>query len=300
MCRRSRAVSIGCLIAAGLPLLAAPTLAAAAKVQRWEVSFAVRISGANGGPISVRLALPVSTDTQRVTGLDMQTRGLTPRLVTDAANPHLLLRGKLKGSRRISVSYEVASQRERDAVPRIEPIQSPTANLLAYLTPSPIFQSRSILVRDFLETYAAPKLGGTEPHLMRAILEATREQIVHRSDGKSLVLDVIRSRRAQRIGLERTFTTFLRCARIPARMVEGIDVKHTTKHKRVFWTEVWAQNRWWPVSASRGLVGKLPATYVALTRDGEPILSVEGAEKATYVVETRHLDDAPARTAAPP
>jgi hypothetical protein len=299
MRRRSRAVSIRCLIA-GVLLLAAATPAAAARVQHWEVTFAVRIAGANGGPVSVRLALPVSTDTQRISGLEMETRGLEARPVTDTANPHLLLRGRLKGPRRISVSYQIASRRERDAVPRIEPVSSPTANLLPYLTPSPIFQSRSILVREFLETYAAPKLGGAEPHLMRAILEATREQIEHRSDGKSLVLDVIRSRRAQRIGLERSFTTFLRCARIPARMVEGIDVKHTTKHKRVFWTEVWAQKRWWPVSASRGLVGKLPATWVALTRDGEPVVGVDGAEKASYVVETRRLDDLPGRTAAAP
>jgi transglutaminase-like putative cysteine protease len=120
---------------------------------------------------------------------------------------------------------------------------------------------------------------------MRAIFQATREHLVWDRAGKSLTLDVIRSGKGKRIGIERAFATFLRCARIPARLVEGVNLNSTTQRKRVFWTEVWAQDGWWPVSASRGWVGREPKSYVALTRDGQRVLSVDGPISATYSIQ---------------
>jgi hypothetical protein len=148
-----------------------------------------------------------------------------------------------------------------------------------------LFQSRSLLVREFLETEVAPRLADATEGVMRPIFAATRRELEHRRDGASLVLDAIRSRRAKRIGIERSFTTFLRCAGIPARMIEGINLNSATRRKRVFWNEVWLQDRWWPVSASRGWIGRLPEHYLAVARNGRRVLSVEGPADATYTVQ---------------
>ena len=145
-------------------------------------------------------------------------------------------------------------------------------------------------MREFLDTNVAPTLARTRTDMMRAIFAVTRAQIEHDARGKTLVLDAIRRRRARNIGIERAFATFLRCARIPARFVEGVDLKLSTRHKRVFWTEVWTQDRWWPVSASAGWIGRLPTSWVAVARDGKRIVQVDAGAKASYAVQVRRID----------
>ena len=236
--------------------------------------------------MAVRLALPAETPAQQIGDVQVTARGLQATIVRDGPEPHVLLQGRLKGSRRIAVSYSVQRTRHLAAVPAVQPLAAPPPELAPFLSPSPVFQSRSILVRDFLETNVSPLLGSTgNTDLMRAIFQVTREKLTWDRGGKSLTLDVIRSGKGKRIGIERAFTTFLRCAHIPARLVEGVNLNSTTPRKRVFWTEVWAQDSWWPVSASRGWVGRTPKSYVALVRDGQRVLTAEGPVEATYAVQ---------------
>lgn len=259
--------------------------AGAAAPSRWNVTVAVRISGGNGVPVAVRLALPADTEAQRITDVTVTERGLKSTVVRDGPDPHVEWRGKLKGARRVAVRYTVERHRRLTAMPAVEPIEVPPPQLLPYLAPSPMLQSRSFLVRDFLETNVTPVLStDTHSDLLRAIYRVTRDQLDWRADGKSLALDVIRNGGGKRIGIERAFATFLRCAGIPARLVEGLNLNSTTSRKRAFWTEVWAKDAWWPVSASGGWIGRQPKSYVALTRDGERVLRVDGQATAAYSV----------------
>jgi hypothetical protein len=206
-----------------------------------------------------------------------------------------MLRGKLKGPRRVAVNFSVEQLRPSEAMPPITPLEAPPADLLPFLTPSPLFQSRSILVRDFLETHVSPLLDAPgPPDLVRSIMQVTRERLPWAKDGKTLTLDVIRSGRGKRIGIERAFTTFLRCARIPARFVEGIDLRSKSSRKRAFWTEAWAQNAWWPMSASSGWIGRVPRGWIALARDGQRVLRVDGTATVTYAVQATARETEPA------
>ena len=273
----SAAVLLSCTAVAAAP---------SATPSRWEVIVAIRISGGTGAPMAVQLALPADTPTQQVGDVEVTARGLEAEIVREGAEPHVLLRGKLKGARRVAVRYTVHRTRQLAAVPALQPMPAPPPDLVPFVSPSPIFQSRSILVRDFLETNVSPLLGTpSSADLMRSIFQVTRERLIWDRAGKSFTLDVIRSGKGKRLGIERAFTTFLRCARIPARLVEGVNLNSTTQRKRVFWTEVWGLDRWWPVSATQGWVGRQPKSYVALTRDGRRVLTVEGPIEAKYSVQ---------------
>lgn len=281
---RTRAV-LSAALSAALVLLAEADVPAATP-SHWNVTVAIRIAGGSGVPMAVRLALPADTLAQQIGDVEVTARGLEATVVRDGPEPHVLLRGRLKGSRRVAVRYSVQRTRHLAVVPAVQPLLLPPPELAPFLSPSPVFQSRSILVRDFLETNVSPLLGSaSNADLMRAIFQVTREHLTWDRAGKSLTLDVIRTGKGKRIGIERAFTTFLRCAHIPARLVEGVNLNSTTQRKRVFWTEVWAQDRWWPVSASRGWVGRPPKSYVALVRDGQHVLTVEGPVEATYSVQ---------------
>jgi hypothetical protein len=281
---RLRALLSAAVGAAAL-LPSASGAAPPATPSRWEVTVAIRISGGTGAPMAVKLALPADTPTQQVGDVEVTARGLETAVVRDGPEPHVLLSGKLKGARRVAVRYTVRRKRQLAGVPAVEPLPAPPPELVPFVSPSPIFQSRSILVREWLETNVSPMLGTpANADLMRTVFQVTRDRLVWDRAGKSFTLDVIRSGKGKRLGIERAFVTFLRCARIPARLVEGVNLNSTTLRKRVFWTEVWAVDRWWPVSATQGWVGREPKSYVALTRDGRRVLTVDGVD-ATYSIE---------------
>jgi hypothetical protein len=228
-----------------------------------------------------------------VTDLRVKSRGFKSMISRSDENPHVVLRGSVKGARRVSVSFRVQTTPQRKPVPPIEPVGFDEPALFGYLRPSPIFQSRSILVREFLEQYVAPTITTADGALMRPIFTATREHLTWKKGGKSLTLDVIRSGGGQRIGIERAFATFLRCARVPARFVEGINLDSSTRRKRVFWTEVWAKDVWFPVSASRGWIGRRPGDYVALTWNGDKAVRNKGASEVSYAVRVRAVEPTP-------
>jgi hypothetical protein len=252
----------------------------------WEVTLAVRMIPSGNELVSARIALPPSNARQRLTSVDVSPRGLEVTEKRQGEHPYILLRGKLTQPRRVAVTFRVETEAETETIPPIGPPTKVDPDLIRYVAPAPLFQSRSLLVREFLETQVAPTLPHGATDIMQPILAATRREIQHRRDGKSLALDVIRRRQGKRIGIERVFTTFLRCAGMPARLVEGINLKSTTNRKQVFWTEVWSQGRWWPVSASEGWLGRLPSRYLAVAGEGNRVVGVQGPVKATYRAQT--------------
>lgn len=286
MSHRARALSSYAALSALASVLCAPAAAVAA---RWDVTLAVRLSDGNGSPVSVRVALPPESSVQKVAAVDVSGRGFDATVVREGDYPHVLLSGRLRGARRVAVNFVVDVSPQALTVPPIWPIHQPSDSLLPYLRPAPLFQSRSLLVREFLETNAAPLLDSATTDPLRAIYTVTRERLVRASDGRSLALDVIRRGQGKRIGIERAFTTFLRCARIPARFVEGVRLPSATQKKRTFWTEVWSDGRWWPISASSGWFGDRPAALLALARDGTRVVSVDGTASVSYRVRVRRL-----------
>jgi hypothetical protein len=239
----------------------------------------------------VRLALPLSDAECQVTDLEVVPRGLSSETTHGGVAPHVTFTGSVHKPRRIAVAYVVETRRPSRRFPQVLPVADPTPEIVPYLRPARLFQSRSILVREFLETRVGPQVRTGGVNLFRAIFETTRQELAWRANGNSLALDVIRRGQGKRIGIERAFVTFLRCARIPARFVEGVNLASATKRKRVFWTEVWADGAWWPVSASRGWIGDLPPSYVGLARDGDRVVTVDGPATASYVVTTHRVRD---------
>lgn len=292
MCLRTPALRTIPLVLAALT--GVPVRAAA---ERWEVTVAVRLEGGERRQVSVTVALPLPSQTRAVTGIEVTPRGMAARIESTSDASAVEFRGRVGTSRRVAVTYTLESTRVEVELPAVEVVADPNPALLLFVTPAPLFQSRSILVREFLERHVGPAVRDDGAPMLQAIFDATRRRLKWRRDGKSLPLDVIRGRRGKRIGIERAFVTFLRCAGVPARFVEGIDLDSATKHKRVFWSEVWAQGTWWPVSASRGVVGRLPASWVGLVRDGVRVLQIDGPATASYIVHAYPLVDAVATSA---
>jgi len=258
----------------------------------WEITIAARISEADDKPVEVHVALPPDTAHQTISQIDVIDRGLTSDIVL-GDEPVVIFRGRADDSRRVSVTFRVDRAPRRTRLPAVRPAVDPPRQALDALRPATLFPSRSILVREFLETYVGPELKGSDGDMVRAIYKAIREQLPHSAEGKSLPLDVLRRRIGLRIGRERVFTACLRSAGIPARFVEGIDPASKTRRKRVFWNEVWANGQWYPVSLSRAWLGRFPDEVVALTFDGRQVVRSLQAGRIEYSVIAKPLPTAP-------
>ncbi|GIW39638.1 MAG: hypothetical protein KatS3mg076_0215 [Candidatus Binatia bacterium] len=255
----------------------------------WDMSLALRVSARNASGAVVVL-LPPTDERQRLDEVRVASRGLA--LAEDGSS--VRFRVPPRTTRRVRLDARIAVARPETAeLPEVPLYPAFPDELLPYASPAPLFPSRSILVREFLERHAAPPLREGRKDLVRVLLDVVRAEIRHRRKGKTLVLDVLRKREAKRIGIERTFVTFLRCAGVPARFVEGVDLGSTTRKKRVFWTEFWYDGRWWSASASRGWTGAPPSSYVALARDGERPVRVEGPVTVDYRVSGLRLVPTP-------
>lgn len=276
--RLSRALMLIALITTG---------AGAQEPEEWAVTIAVRLTDSDGKEATIHVALPSDDLYQQIDALDVNARGMAADIVK-GDHPEVIFRGPISNGKRVSVSYRVRLVRSERTPPPLKPPEDPPLAVVGALSPAPLFPSRSILVREFLEHNVAPQVrANTE--LIAAIYNALRTHLERRRDGKSLALDVLRSGEGKRIGLERCFTTLLRCAHFPARFVEGIKLDSSTHRKRVFWTEVWSQGEWWPISASGGWKGHYPASYLAVARDGRRVVRLEGEGNVSYHVETTPL-----------
>lgn len=283
MSHRARVIRTLAVVAL-LAVVCGRAVAAPASTEVWDVTFALRIGDGHGRPVEVRVALPPETRWQSVADVRIVDRGLKTQVI-QGETPEVVLSGIVRKSRRVAVSYKVTVTAQEKSVPLIEPPADPPLDLYSELSPAPLFPSRSILVREFLEENVGPLLAEGNRDVMRAIYNVMRRRFEHKTEGKSLPLDVLRRGIGQRIGLERLFTTFLRCARVPARFIEGVKLDSRTKRKRVFWTEVWSGSSWWPVSVSRGWLGKRSSNLLALTYDGRRAVQIEGESAVTYTVQ---------------
>jgi len=272
--------------------LAPATAFADAVPSAWDVTIAMRVSAEDDKSIEVHVALPPDDAQQSVSNVVVKSRGLTSEIVR-GAEPEVIFRGRAEGSRRVSVNFRVERTPGKLALPVIHPAIDPPRDVLDALRPAPLYPSRSILVREFLETHVAPKLQEPDFGMVQAIYQTIREKLPYDRDGKSLPLDVLRRGHGLRIGRERVFTACLRSAGIPARFVEGIDLTSSTRRKRRFWNEVWADGTWYRVSLSGGWSGRFPDDYVAMVADGRRIVRARGDEEVEYIIIAQ---PAPART----
>lgn len=282
----------------GLATMLAASAAFAAP-DAWNVTIAVRISDAGDKPVEVHVALPADDDRQTISDINVRPRGLKSDVVR-GTDPEVVFRGRVTDSRRVSVTFRVDRTRLRLDVPAVQPAADPPLDTLEALRPAPLYPSRSILVREFLETHVAPKLRAGENDMLRAIVGAIREQLPYDKTGKSLPLDVLRRGHGLRIGRERVLTASLRSAGIPARFVEGVALSSSTRRKRRFWNEVWHEGLWYPVSVSGGWIGRLPDDCVAIASDGRRVVRSLGAGTIEYSVVAHPAAKRPAaRTPGP-
>ena len=224
----------------------------------------MRITGdSNRKPMAVRLALPPSTTDAAGRATSRSTaRGSTRSSCATATIRTFCFRGKLKGSRRVAVTLLGASAtRHLAAVPAIHPV-GPRRRRAWSATSAPRRSSsraRSWCASSSRRNVSAAARSAGNGDLMRAIFNVTRDRRSWRLEAaRRLALDVDPQRHAASASASSAPSRPSCAARASRRAwSKGIESQAARRSASASsGRRSGRQDRWWPVSASHGWVGR--------------------------------------------
>jgi len=246
------------------------------------VRLSVRVVG-NGGDARIELPLVRSDEHQTLLAEKLLPRGFEVEEVErDGNRLAILTHPALDGARRITYEFTVAVRGTREAVaPAPVTSAEPTPEDAPWVRPTRHLQSTSPLIREKIVRFATPRLAAGETDAIRLAWDLTKTY-EHRPNGSKSVLKATRTGHAADRGLDRLFATFLRTSGVPARPVQGVDLRRKGR-RFTTWVEVKSGGRWVPMSVPRDHWGELPARYVKLTHGDRPLIARnENVERVTF------------------
>lgn len=93
------------------------------------------------------------------------------------------------------------------------------------------------------------------------------------TSGPTDAITALRLREASCNGKNRLMVALLRSRGIPARMVNGLILKRSSKRTTHAWTEAWVAGTWTPLCPTNGHFAKIPENYLELAKGDVAIIS---------------------------
>ena len=262
----------------------------------WQIAATMTLTAAKPGT-HVQMLLPLSDGRQSVLSRHTSADGVNYREEADGLNlwGHWQVTGASETKRQIRYEYTVQIA---DAQTVVHPVPFPLKRIAPefkpYLSPSPLIQSDTTMVR----AYAQRLVQGSKQadQAVWALYQhvaafATPDMGNEKSDA----LAVITAKRGSRFGKTRALVALLRTAGIPARVVGGIRLGDTArKRTTISWAEALIGDTWVPMDPTGGYFAWLPNTYLALYRNDLPLLIHTRQVPVEYTFFIRQLT----RTAA--
>lgn len=246
----------------------------------WQVQLQITVRGL-GDDASVRAAIPVSDARQRVFGERFTSDRLSLAIREGAEGRTAVWRGWMEDTRRVLYDFQVQLF-ERDTTIPPPPHPEPGPTLRAeYVRPSAGVPSSAGEIRALLGEIGLPERADTGGRIRTIFAFVMHEIEAGESAGDDAIL-TLAQRSGSEKGRERLLVTLLRGCGIPARLVQGLELRDGTARRRL-WTEAWVGGRWVPMSATAGFFERIPPDTLALRRDDGPIVEGVGVRAEGHV-----------------
>jgi hypothetical protein len=263
----------------GLPVLPSET------EHVWEVQLDVAIRG-TGEAGSVRVALPGDGPSQRIFGERFSSNGLRLEVRTDdAGRREAIWSGPIDDVDQVSHRFNVqvfSVDPPRGVTPGHERSGETRATqpLVDALEPAPAFPVDAPEVSSLLDELdlALEQEAGDR---VRTLFAFARHEVSESPSGSDDALLALAQRTGSPHGRERLLVTLLRAAKVPARIVRGLELRESAPGPLV-WSEVWMDGRWVPVSAGRGFFGALPDDVVRVATGDQPLVEGVGTRAVGF------------------
>jgi hypothetical protein len=167
-----------------------------------------------------------------------------------------------------------------------------------YLREEKAIQLRSQPILDIMNRLTETQT--TKTKLLQAIFEYCSESIVQGDqNAPSDAARTLQQGVGTTLGRTAAMVALCRAAKIPARLVTGFFLKPNPDARPNYWVEVFWKKGWLPYDPENGYSGKLPATYLAVRRDGTEIIRSSGSLNYESKYSIRHLLPRPTSTGLP-
>lgn len=236
----------------------------------WEVEFKVQFQ-AKGGPTKVAMYIPNNVHPYTIVDENFVSRGFGLTTIRKKGNRQAIW-SKRESNGTQGLYYRATIQKLTTAkpqtsikVPQIEPAEIDEATKAAAEGLLTEIRTHSADT-DTLIAQLMQQLSQPEQNTNVALLVGSKPDLARRIDAAIIVLSLID---------------------IPARVVHGIDLVHSTRDAQLTtWLQVYKDQHWWYVNPDTGQQGE-PETFIPIWRGDDEILNIKGARKQTLKVSIR-------------
>jgi len=252
----------------------------------WQVQIEIAARG-DGAEGSVRAALPYSGPGQRIFGEHFTSDRLGFEIRSGDEARLGIWSGWMERVHRILYGFRVQLFPREVPVPAAPYAAPPPSLRQRYARPSLGIPSSTEQVREAVQSLRLPGPDGVGARVRSIFAFVTHEIGEGESAGDDAVLTLMQ-REGSELGRERLLVTLLRGVGIPARLVQGLELRETTPRRRL-WTEAWIDGVWVPMSATAGFFAEVPAGMLAVRYGDGPL--VEGTGTRAVAVSFTSLQE---------
>lgn len=243
----------------------------------WRLAYEVRFS-AEQDDSRVRIALPTTSLHAIVVDEELSYPSLHEEVRESriTGNRELIVTTQHQGSYRVSVECDI----------RLSPHEQWQAEPLPDNL-SPASRARYLRREETLPVHTSSEVqrtlqrgpGGdaTKDDLLQWIFEwCSRDLLTTTSEEGGDDVDMaLATRRATPLGRARAMVTLCRAARLPARLVAGIELRQLDNPGTHVWVEVYRGHNWIPFDPQYGFARYMPTHFIPLRRGAEQVVRAE-------------------------
>lgn len=263
----------------------------------WRLTYNVEFHSEKSGA-RLRVAIPFDTPHSRAFRQDLFYPGLrTERLRTASTESREVgLLAPQPGENSFTVKVDLHLTPEKRFRVRAPNAALSAEQRAALLRSEPSIQVDDPVVGETLQALRKNLPIGT--NLVNAFHDfCHRELAPAETDQPGDVVTTLRQKRATPLGRSRTLVALCRAAKVPARLVAGLEIRRDATLGRHVWVEALIGNRWESFDPDNGYAHQLPHNFLAARRDGEAIVRAVGVNQLHETITLLHLPT-PASTAS--
>jgi hypothetical protein len=241
----------------------------------WRIELEITLRG-EGRRGSVRAPLPSSGPGQSVFDERTASEGLLFTIRTEDGQRIGVWSGRLSGVVRVVHGFRVQTNAVRVELPMQLAPAPPREILEIYTAATTELPVHAAEIQA--EISRLPLASPRDPVArLRTLFTLVSEEIGSAATGSDDAVLTLAAREGSARGRTLLFTTLLRAAGIPARVVRGLELRSESA-VATEWTEAWIDDVWVPLSPAAGFFAERPEGLVALHTGAEAGIEATGSE----------------------